>query len=175
MHRSRHVSPETNPNHPPLLPLPGEFLRALSQAVFEVDSDDERAVQEFHASGGRTSLTADALEEKGFAYWARRTRRFVRPKAELIAALNGVLAQFSDCIDPVNGCALLTPRTSQVHEAVVELINSDSFCGAALGWRGVWHCGPTPRMLQAVSVRHGHAALCWTVVANRAPCQRPGF
>ena len=93
----------------------------------------------------------------------------------LIAALNGVLAQFSDCIDPVNGCALLTPRTSQVHEAVVELINSDSFCGAALGWRGVWHCGPTPRMLQAVSVRHGHAALCWTVVANRAPCQRPGF
>jgi hypothetical protein len=126
-------TPTPHPTH--TLPT-ADFLRALSNAVFVADAGDEGAVREFHAAGSRTALSEAALEDKGADYWTRRVRRFVRPKAELVEQLNATLAAWQECIDPLTGKQLLTPRTSLVHKAVLDLINADSFCGAATRGRG---------------------------------------
>lgn len=110
-------------------------MQALSRAIFERSADDEAAVRAFHAAGGaRHSLSAEAISQKGEAYWNRQCRRMVRQPADLKAALHAVLLEFSECPDPdLGGAQLLTERTWQVLRAAVDLIDSGSFCGGYQG------------------------------------------
>jgi len=106
-------------------------MRKLSTAIFVLVRDDAEAVKAYHASGsGRHTLTPEELQQKDAKYWNTRCRRLVRSATELKRSLKALMDEFADARDPELGNALLfTPYTQQVYDAVLELINSGSFCG----------------------------------------------
>jgi hypothetical protein len=110
---------------------PAEFMRDLSKAIFVLVAGDEEAVRQHHAqSQGHHSLTPEELDQKGAKYWAARCRRMVRVAANLKAALARLMEQYKDERDPELGNQpLFTAYTEQVYKAVLQLIDSGSFCG----------------------------------------------
>lgn len=158
----------------------GEFMRKLSTAIFVLVREDEEAVKAYHASGnGRHTLTPEELQQKDAKYWNTRCRRLVRSATQLKGSLKALMEEFEDARDPELGNAsLFTPYTYQVYDAVLELINSGSFCGKepqrtgqcsrgcgvlkgtwATGWSARWRCaGSALSVLQHICAP---AVLCW--------------
>jgi hypothetical protein len=108
-------------------------MRALSAAIFVRNKDDEAAVRQFHEAGGRHTLTAEQLAEKGDKYYDLRCRRLVNSKDVLLQTIPAVLEQFAGTAgyDPEAGY-VVTTATKEVWTAVKELINNGSFCGECL-------------------------------------------
>jgi len=104
-------------------------MRDLSKAIFVLVGDDVEALKEHHRTGqGRHTLTPEELEQKGAKYWAARCRRMVRGAEELKRALAALMDKYKDARDPELGNQLLfTSYTQQVHEAVLQLIDCNSF------------------------------------------------
>lgn len=104
------------------------------------------AVRQHHAqSQGHHTLTPEELQQKGAKYWAAHCRRLVRPAAELLAELQKLMDKYRDARDPDLGNQQLFHAlyTDQVYKAVLDLINSGSFCGerdGAAGARGAGLC-----------------------------------
>lgn len=108
-------------------------MRALSAAIFTRDKDDEAAVKRFHEAGGRHTLTAEQLADKGDKYYDQRCKRLVNSKDVLLQTIPAVIEQFAGTagFDPQAGY-VVTAATKEVWTAVQELINNDSFCGECL-------------------------------------------
>lgn len=106
-------------------------MRELSNAIFMLVAEDEKAVKEHHATAqGRHTLTPEELAQKGPKYWAARCRRLVRVADQLKQQLAALMAKFRDARDPdLNNQLLFTSYTEQVYNATLQLIDSDSFCG----------------------------------------------
>jgi hypothetical protein len=105
-------------------------MRKLSAAIYVRCPEDVQAVRDFHAAGGRKALTPEQLAQKDESYWNSRCRRMARPAEQLKRELQQLLSEFRDCPDPdLNNVQLLTGLTDQVHAAVLQLIDSGSFCG----------------------------------------------
>lgn len=106
-------------------------MRDLSKAIFVLVAGDEEAVRQHHAqSNGHHTLTPEELDQKGAKYWAARCRRMVRAATELKEALARLMEQYRNERDPELGNQLLfTAYTEQVFNAVLQLIDSGSFCG----------------------------------------------
>ena len=140
-------------------------MRDLSKAIFVLLADDVEAVKEHHRTGqGRHTLTPEELEAKGAKYWAARCRRMVRAAEELKQALAALMDKYKDARDPERGNQLLfTEYTQQVYAAVLELIDSGSFCGEKNAWhrspagwdssRGCTHEGGVGRYAEAADHR----------------------
>lgn len=125
-------------------PTTAEFMRDLSKAIFALVPGDADAVRQHHAqSQGHHTLTPEELQEKGSKYLAAHCRRLVRPAAELLAELQKLMDKYRDAHDPDLGNQQLFHAlyTDQVNKAVLDLINSGSFCGERDGAAGARSAG----------------------------------
>jgi hypothetical protein len=105
-------------------------MRDLSAAIFVDVPEDADAVRAYHDAGGRLAMSQEQLDAKDPRYWNRRVRRMIREPADLKATVQQLLERYQGVFDPATGRPLLTARTDQVHRALLQLIDSGSFCGA---------------------------------------------
>lgn len=153
-----------------------KFMRELSNAFFVRVETDEAALRQFHAAGGRGTLSSQQLDDKDVGYWNRRMRRIVPEPSQLEAALEELLERYRDCRDiTIGGAQLLTPLTYEVHAAALSLIKEGRRDLMALDrmYKNITKPGgrPTYINVRGTSQLEGHHTTCTTCYSR--PLTRP--
>jgi hypothetical protein len=99
----------------------GDAMRALSEAVFIIDADDKKALDEKLAAAGDTS-------ERDHAYYKRRCRVSIPGPQLLLERVQAWWDTYKDACDPAGVCLFLESAAT-THKNQVLLINAGLLSG----------------------------------------------